>query len=604
MGIWSRIIKPIVEPVVPDFVEDAVKWVIPDAVEDVVKETADWIVPDAVDKAVDKAIDGIAWVVPDYAERKVLNFVNEIASKPQDLKEFAKNLANKDLWQRPGTYWANLGLSALELGGALHAIEELVSDTAMFSARGLNQRELALGKSIFGNSINYDLVRINSLDVLTGDRAYVFRNTIVPSEGGMSDATLIHELTHVWQFQTHGADYISEALIARKWGDGYDYGDLEGLKKAYQDGKRLGDFNPEQQGEIIEEYFRTKEKGQLEIVRSNDLTEVHGLDVLRVYANFVKEASTLSLDQLASALPINDDLHGTNTNEELFGWGGNDSLSGGGGNDKLYGSDGNDLLSGGSGDDALFGEQGNDRLFGDAGNDLISGGAGQDYLDGGDGIDTVDYTHAVSGGNYNLQSGFFSGIHTEQIRNFENILTGSGNDYIYGGNGNDVIDSQEGNDTLLGGTGDDTLIGEAGNDYLVGGGGNDTLIGGEGNDYLNGTFYANGGVGEQDVLQSQSLNDTDTFVLGENKFNALKVFYSTEHDLDYALIKDFDVEKFSGDVADKIQLAGSSSSYTLRSISLSGTQGLGISYSGDLIGILENISSSEISLSSSQFTFV
>jgi hypothetical protein len=48
---------------------------------------------------------------------------------------------------------------------------------------------------------------------------------------------------------------MSEALHAQKWGGGYDYGGLEVLKR-YSEGQRLKAFNFEQQGEIIEDYYR------------------------------------------------------------------------------------------------------------------------------------------------------------------------------------------------------------------------------------------------------------------------------------------------------------------------------------------------------------
>jgi Ca2+-binding RTX toxin-like protein len=64
------------------------------------------------------------------------------------------------------------------------------------------------------------------------------------------------------------------------------------------------------------------------------------------------------------------------------------------------------------------------------------------------------------------------------------IITGAGNDTVYGRPGDDTIDSGEGDDTLAGNAGSDTLIAAGGNDSLNGGGGRDTLDGGAGNDTL------------------------------------------------------------------------------------------------------------------------
>jgi Ca2+-binding RTX toxin-like protein len=59
---------------------------------------------------------------------------------------------------------------------------------------------------------------------------------------------------------------------------------------------------------------------------------------------------------------------------------------------------------------------------------------------------------------------------------FENIVTGDGNDSVTGNSLNNHIMGMRGNDTLLGQAGNDTLLGGTGNDLLDGGGGNDTAV--------------------------------------------------------------------------------------------------------------------------------
>jgi Ca2+-binding RTX toxin-like protein len=93
------------------------------------------------------------------------------------------------------------------------------------------------------------------------------------------------------------------------------------------------------------------------------------------------------------------------------------------------------------------------------------------------------------------------------------IVSGSGDDSLFGGTGNDFLNGGEGNDTLDGGIGDDVLSDDGGNDSFFGGVGNDelthgdfggaaadaTLDGGEGDDTLDGgagndwASYANAG---------------------------------------------------------------------------------------------------------------
>ena len=69
---------------------------------------------------------------------------------------------------------------------------------------------------------------------------------------------------------------------------------------------------------------------------------------------------------------------------------------------------------------------------------------------------------------------------------FENGLTGAGNDSITGSGLANSINGGGGNDTLNGSDGSDTVNGGDGADMLSGGNGIDSLIGGSGNDRLNG----------------------------------------------------------------------------------------------------------------------
>jgi len=74
---------------------------------------------------------------------------------------------------------------------------------------------------------------------------------------------LIHELTHVWQYQHQGPIYLWRAVWAQiTLGSGaYGYGWEAGLQAAAADGKTLTDFNPEQQGEIARHYYYRKRQG-------------------------------------------------------------------------------------------------------------------------------------------------------------------------------------------------------------------------------------------------------------------------------------------------------------------------------------------------------
>ena len=125
--------------------------------------------------------------------------------------------------------------------------------------RRLFEREKTVAKGVFGTSVDLDRVRIARTSVLAAPTTLA--NTIRVKED-ISDDVLIHELTHVWQYQTSGLRYISCALAGqaqgaiahgdRNWTYEYDVSKTE---------THLGDYGPEQQAQIVQDAFRS---GKLE----------------------------------------------------------------------------------------------------------------------------------------------------------------------------------------------------------------------------------------------------------------------------------------------------------------------------------------------------
>jgi hypothetical protein len=76
---------------------------------------------------------------------------------------------------------------------------------------------------------------------------------------------LIHELTHVWQFQNTGIGYLFEAILShiRLGAKVYDYGAETGLRQAAEGGKGIAAFNPEQQGDIVRKIYQARKVGKL-----------------------------------------------------------------------------------------------------------------------------------------------------------------------------------------------------------------------------------------------------------------------------------------------------------------------------------------------------
>lgn len=232
----------------------------------------------------------------------------------------------------------------------------------------------------------------------------------------------------------------------------------------------------------------------------------------------------------------NDKITGNELDNELWGMNGNDTLEGLAGNDKLYG---------GAVVDKLFGGDGDDELHGGDGNDFLVGGAGADKFFGGDGVDTADYSADTDPVSVFLNNGFGQSGNAEgdTYDSIENVIGGSGDDFLVGDDGNNKLEGGDGDDYLIGGLGNDILIGGAGIDTAsyqgapaavtvslaitgfqnTGGSGKHQLIGienldgGPGDDTLTGDKNANVIFGEKgDDLIIASLGN-DTLIGGTGK---------------------------------------------------------------------------------------
>jgi hypothetical protein len=133
-------------------------------------------------------------------------------------------------------------------------ILEIINTLAQPHIRTLTDIEIGRGSKIFGKSLNLRLVVLDkhSVPVQRGFAyAFVTFNTIncyrpVPPD------VLIHELTHVWQYQNFGAGYIPAALHAQKMPAGYNYAYTEGWHLS----EHLLAFNAEQQADLIQDAYR------------------------------------------------------------------------------------------------------------------------------------------------------------------------------------------------------------------------------------------------------------------------------------------------------------------------------------------------------------
>ncbi len=131
--------------------------------------------------------------------------------------------------------------------------------------------EVAVAASVLGpTALRYHDIRVaqGGLAELVfrrnGDRAFVAFHTInLPSRGAHRRENLdilLHELVHVLQYERAGSRYFAEALLAQHE-EGYGYGGPGGLLLARAQGKRLRDFNREQQAQIVQDYYTYLRRG-------------------------------------------------------------------------------------------------------------------------------------------------------------------------------------------------------------------------------------------------------------------------------------------------------------------------------------------------------
>jgi Ca2+-binding RTX toxin-like protein len=138
-----------------------------------------------------------------------------------------------------------------------------------------------------------------------------------------------------------------------------------------------------------------------------------------------------------------------------------EAVVGGSGNDRISAGSTAIAMSGGAGNDTLEGGAGNDTISDGTGSDTVSGGGGDDQVvaaadaandsyDGGGGQDKLDYSTATLSITVDIGRGTAEGVDIgrDLIAAFEEIITGSGDDYIVAGSTSVSMTGGEGNDTF------------------------------------------------------------------------------------------------------------------------------------------------------------
>ncbi len=131
----------------------------------------------------------------------------------------------------------------------------------------LTRREEELLRRVFKESVALENVRLvrskgGSGLLMAGDRPFTLGNVIYLKDRDTNDEPelLVHECTHIWQFQNIGADYAGRA-IAAQWFVPQEYSWERELSRGK---RRWIHFNAEAQAQLLEDIYR---HGQLVVSR-------------------------------------------------------------------------------------------------------------------------------------------------------------------------------------------------------------------------------------------------------------------------------------------------------------------------------------------------
>jgi hypothetical protein len=216
------------------------------------------------------------------AFERTIDYAKNLPSNFKQLGNDYKNLAiavGKGNWSDAAKSLERVLIDYVDISGTPQLVD-LVSDAIKPTSRSLTTTEIEIAKSVFGDAINYSLVRIDEASLLVGARKYLTGGDDAPftlfntiNSFGSIDinkaegrATLIHELAHVWQYQHTGSIYAADAIIAQiKEGrnEAYDYGGVAGLVNKIAQGQGITSFNPEEQAAIVEDFYRIRTDGNL-----------------------------------------------------------------------------------------------------------------------------------------------------------------------------------------------------------------------------------------------------------------------------------------------------------------------------------------------------
>lgn len=147
----------------------------------------------------------------------------------------------------------SIGGAVVLVGGKLLGlVQSLIPMPGQGSKRPLREEEERILRTVFRKSVALYNIRLiegyAGLIFGVNDYPFTLGNTIY-TKGSKSRSTLVHECTHVWQYQNIGARYTVYAIVARAT-EGYSW-ETELARGA----TRWQDFNFEAEGKFLEDLF-------------------------------------------------------------------------------------------------------------------------------------------------------------------------------------------------------------------------------------------------------------------------------------------------------------------------------------------------------------
>ena len=156
-------------------------------------------------------------------------------------------------------------------GSAIGLIQSITR--AQGSARALTDEEKAVLTRVFQNSLDYSVIRMveGKAGIFSmNKRPFVLGNTIYIKKYASRTGTVVHEATHVWQYQNTGSRYVCDALGAQF----FVQNPYSWEKEIDERGKNnWSDWNAEAQAEIFKDIW---EKGELRNAAGATLDERDG----------------------------------------------------------------------------------------------------------------------------------------------------------------------------------------------------------------------------------------------------------------------------------------------------------------------------------------